>query len=239
VSKLTYAVGDYKSKWSRGHDCKNKPKKMKNMKAILFAIVSFFLIAGSMPAAPEVRPELTTKLGDTFKKVTFGKPTKFDVPVFHSEGVARVMLKDLPEALQKQFKYDETTAKQGMEEHKAELKQITKEARAEELAEAKARNVGAPKVEPLTDDELKERKEALGNHKTLKEIAAAKWPDNYAMQAHELKRQREALATIIAVGKKPGMRQLVLNAMKKWPDDYAMTAYEIKRQVEGLVELSK
>lgn len=77
----------------------------------------------------------------------------------------------------------------------------------------------------------------------IKKGAVSKWPDDYSMQAFEIKKQTEAFEQF-QISEKPASMsnstfQLIKDrAVRKWPGDYAMQLYELKEQVEGWVKVN-
>ena len=96
---------------------------------------------------------------------------------------------------------------------------------AKEAAQGTAKTAAEKKILSI-DEEIKAR-------------AAEEWPDDYAMQAYEYKRQREAWDEMRRYASSAALGKIVAKARREWPDNYTMQRYEVQRQLKGLEDLSK
>ncbi|MEI6083967.1 MAG: ankyrin repeat domain-containing protein [Verrucomicrobiota bacterium] len=76
----------------------------------------------------------------------------------------------------------------------------------------------------------------------IKAKAQAKWPDDFEMQAYEIKIQKGAYQTLQEMASVSGIPSDVLGKIKsmavsKWPDDYEMQVYEIQVQTKAYLSL--
>ena len=77
----------------------------------------------------------------------------------------------------------------------------------------------------------------------IKSAAERKWPDDYDMQAYEIKNQTESFEKFQTLEKPASMStstfQLIKDrAARKWPKDYDMQLYELKNQIEGWIQVN-
>lgn len=77
----------------------------------------------------------------------------------------------------------------------------------------------------------------------IKSEAKKAWPDNFQMQAYQIKQQRAAVKTL-EEGPPNGIpnevfRQIRKKAKRSWPRNYKMRAYQEKKQVKAWRELNQ
>lgn len=75
----------------------------------------------------------------------------------------------------------------------------------------------------------------------IRQESIKKWPDDYEMQAYEIKKQSEAYKELYAWAQNNSENDLAESifrkAQKDWPGDYEMQWYKVQKQVESLKEV--
>jgi len=72
----------------------------------------------------------------------------------------------------------------------------------------------------------------------IKKNAELKWPDDYSMQAYEIKNQTSDFQAFQSMEKPSSMSNSTFELIKsraerQWPKDYSMQLYELKNQIKG------
>ena len=123
----------------------------------------------------------------------------------------------------------------------AEVAQIkTLYAKALESGEASQKSrrgtpVGAESASPMLEAKAPlaawEPPQMSEQTELIKDGAADKWRDNYAMREYEIGKQTAALTKLRELNRLAENGPLLAAAAEKWPDNYAMMLYEIGKQV--------
>jgi len=76
------------------------------MKIIKYSAFVFIFLLSSLYAQEEKFEAITTRGDKTYKSVIVTNITPSYIKIIHEAGITKIMLKDLPDDLQKKFNYD-------------------------------------------------------------------------------------------------------------------------------------
>lgn len=83
---------------------------------------------------------------------------------------------------------------------------------------------------------------SLYEEREIRSRAETRWPNDFSMQAYEIKKQTDAFYNLVQY--RPSgidyttLDQIKQMAVKKWPGDYSMQLYETKKQAEAWLQLN-
>lgn len=75
----------------------------------------------------------------------------------------------------------------------------------------------------------------------IRQRAMAEWPDDFAMQKHEIEKQTEAAERMQVYREQLDQNNEIVNnclqrALVEWGDDYSMQLYEFEKQIESATD---